>query len=152
VPLFLPWTARPRRTGEWYEQQRTDAVATTGSEDVLLEQYPATDAEALAPRSLDKRFSAKWVSACFREDPPLTADQLVLEHFAAPAAPSLPFLTVFAKPQQGHQYVIGADPAEGNPTSDESAATVLDEATAEQVAVLAGRIEPDVFAGYLYEL
>ena len=77
---------------------------------------------------------------------------MVLEHVTAPAAPSLPFLTVFQKPQPGRQYVIGADPAEGNPTSDESAATVLDEDTGEQVAVLAGRIEPDVFADYICKL
>jgi hypothetical protein len=150
--LFYPWSAHPGRDAAWYAAKLKACLATTGVSDNVFQEYPSTPEEALAPRSLDKRLPAQWVSACFREDLALTQAELLLEHFTAPAAPSLPFLTVFAKPQQGCQYVIGADPAEGNPTSDESAATVLDEATGEQVAVLAGRIEPDVFAQYVCEL
>jgi hypothetical protein len=48
--------------------------------------------------------------------------------------------------------VIGADPAEGNPQSDESAACVLDAVTGDQVAVWAGRFEPAVFAAGLERL
>jgi hypothetical protein len=48
--------------------------------------------------------------------------------------------------------VIGADPAEGNPNSDESAAIVLDADTWGQVAELAGKIEPSTFAGYIDEV
>jgi hypothetical protein len=55
---------------------------------------------------------------------------------------------VFALPQPGHKYVIGVDPAEGNPTSDESTLCVLDAGTGEQVAELAGRLEPSVLASY----
>ena len=48
--------------------------------------------------------------------------------------------------------MIGADPAEGNPNSDESAACVLDAVTWAEVAELAGKIEPSTFAVYLDEL
>ena len=48
--------------------------------------------------------------------------------------------------------MIGADPAEGNPNSDESAATVLDAESWAQVAELTGKIEPSTFAAYLDEL
>ncbi len=51
VPVFLPWDARPDRDAAWYEAQRRDVLARTGSADDLAEQYPATDAEALAPRA-----------------------------------------------------------------------------------------------------
>ena len=54
-----------------------------------------------------------------------------------------PFLTVHVPPQTDHTYVIGADPAEGNPQSDESAAVVLDLADGEQVATLGLRCDPE---------
>jgi len=62
---------------------------------------------------------------------------------------SLPTLRVLVPPVPGQSYVIGADPAEGNPQSDESAASVVEAMTGEQVAVLAGRFEPAIFAAGL---
>ena len=41
---------------------------------------------------------------------------------------AIPGVTLYELPQPGRRYVIGADPAEGNPNSDESAACVLDDA------------------------
>ena len=55
-------------------------------------------------------------------------------------------------PQPDHAYVIGADPAEGNPQSDESAAVVLDLANGEQVATLGLRCDPERFAVHLDRL
>lgn len=63
--------------------------------------------------------------------------------------PAVPGLTAFVAPEAGRGYVIGADPAEGNPQSDESAASVVDGLTGEQVAVLAGRFDPAVFAAHV---
>ena len=63
-----------------------------------------------------------------------------------------PFLTVHVPPQPDHAYVIGADPAEGNPQSDESAAVVLDLANGEQVATLGLRCDPEMFAVHLNRL
>ena len=48
--------------------------------------------------------------------------------------------------------MIGADPAEGNPQSDESAAVVIDTDTNEQVAVLGVRCDPELFATHLRNL
>jgi hypothetical protein len=59
---------------------------------------------------------------------------------------------VYVRPQPGRAYVIGANPAEGNPTSDNSALAVLDVASGEEVATLAGKFEPTVFAGYTAQL
>ena len=53
---------------------------------------------------------------------------------------------MFALPVPGRRYVVGADPAEGNPTSDPSALEVLDLDSGEEVASLAGRFEPATFA------
>jgi hypothetical protein len=141
VPVFLPWLARPDRDAAWYEARRADILHRTGSLDELHEQYPETDAEALMPRSLDKRIAPDWLRQCYEERAPLTA--------LPPGAPSIPGLEVYALPQPGRSYVIGADPAEGNPTSDDSALEVLDQDSGEEVASLAGKFEPSVFGGHI---
>lgn len=138
APLFLPWTARPERSQEWYDDVRRDVLARSGSLDSLYAEYPATDFEALAPRSSDRRFAAEWLH---RSDGTTVAPVV--------GGPAVTGLVVWAAPRPGASYVIGADPAEGNPQSDESAASVIDAATCEQVAVLAGRMDPSVFAAAL---
>jgi hypothetical protein len=142
-PIFLPWGARPDRTPAWYDDQRRTVLAQTGAPlDDLHQEYPATDVEALSPRSLDKRIPAAWLQRCYAEAAPIYA----------PGAPAVPGLAVYALPAAGRKYVIGMDPAEGNPTSDDSALCVIDKETGEQVAELAGRFEPSVFAFYGYQI
>lgn len=63
--------------------------------------------------------------------------------------PAIPHLEVYVPPLSGRQYILGADPAEGNPTSDDSALTVLDVLTGEECAALADKIQPEVFASYI---
>lgn len=138
LPLFLPWYARPGRTATWYADQKRDVQANTGSLDDLYQEYPATDTEALAPRSLDKRILATWIEACFVEEAPAALE----------GAPAIPGLQIYRAPQPERLYVAGLDPAEGNPTSDDSALTVLDVLTGEEMAVLAGKIQPSVLASY----
>lgn len=137
--LFLPWSARPGRDAAWYDLQRADVLARTGFLDDLYQEYPATDLEALAPRTADVRFAAAWLAAC--------ADER-----EGGATAGVPGLAVYEEAAEGAAYVIGADPAEGNPQSDESAATVLDCARGAEVASLAGRFDPAVFAGHLARL
>lgn len=140
--IFLPWQARPGRTPEWHAARVAESLATDGTLDTVQAQYPATDAEALAQRSGNKRLPAAWLTACWRPAAPAPD----------PAAPPVPALVVYAPPVPDARYVVGADPAEGNPTSDESAATVVDKATGAQVAVLAGRVQPDEFARALAQV
>lgn len=138
-PVFLPWHARPGRDTAWYDAQTADVLARTGALDDLHQEYPATDTEALAPRTLDKRIPAPWIENCYVARRPLTLPQ---------DAPALEQLEIYQPPQPGRTYVIGADPAEGNPTSDDSALTVMDVATGEEVAALAGKFQPAVLAGH----
>jgi hypothetical protein len=140
--VFLPWHSRPGRDAAWYAAQRADVLARTGALDDLHQEYPATDTEALAPRTLDKRIPARWIEDCYVEQEPLYVD----------GAPALAELEVYAPPQFRRQYVIGGDPAEGNPTSDDSALTVLDLLTGEECAALAGKLEPSTFAAALDEI
>ncbi len=141
VPLFLPWAARPDRTVEWYEAQKADSLARTGTLDALWEQYPTTDLEALAPASLDKLLPADLLGQCFYECQDVRHD-----------GPAIRSLKVFSVPHPLGRYVLGIDPAEGNPTSDDSALCVLSQDTGEQVAEVAGKFAPDVIGGYADKL
>lgn len=142
VAVFLPWHVRPERDAAWYEEQKRDILSRTAALDDLYEQYPASDVEALSPRTLDKRIAPEWLRAAYVEQKPLALK-------GVRGAPAIPGLGVYVLPIAGHRYVIGGDPAEGNPTSDPSALTVLDVATGEEVAALSSRTQPAVFAGHL---
>lgn len=140
--LFIPWYAHPERTAEWYEQQKRDIFARDGTLDALAEQYPSTDTEALAARSLDKRFAPEIIQVVSREMKPLNV----------PGAPLLPGLRLYRAPLPGHTYGIGADPSGGKTDGDPAVACVGDALTYEQVAVLECKAEADVFANYVAEL
>lgn len=131
--MFLAWSARPDRDEQWYKTQAADY-----DEDDLYANYPANPQQALAARSSNKRFKPEWLMGWELVGPvgyPLT----------------VPGLVVFESPHEGERYVVAGDPSEGNPNSHPSAATVLNSKW-EQVAVMHGLFEPDVFGGYLVEL
>ena len=140
--VFLPWWERSDRTQEWYEQQKIDILTRTGSLDDLWQQYPATDAEALAPPTMSKRIPAQWLEECYIE-----AKGLKLAD-----APALPGMRIYREPLPQSRYVMGVDPAEGNPTSDDSCVEVLDEITGEEIAIVSGKFQPTAFAGYVRDL
>jgi hypothetical protein len=142
-PVFLPWSVHPGRDRAWYEAQRLDAQARTGALDDLYEQYPATDEEALAPRQKDKRLAFAWIENCAST----SSATLVVQ-----GMPALPGLTVYQLPQPGQRYMIGADSAEGNPSSDDSVAAVVDAQTWAQVATLAGKLEPGSFGAQIRQV
>ncbi len=140
--VFIPWFARPSRTQEWYEEQRQDVLTRTGSLDDLYQQYPSTPEEALMARTQDKRYPNEWLTACYDETQPVSLSELE-------NVPGLTSLEIFVPPDPDGRYVIGADPAEGNPTSDDSSLTVMDVDTGEEVAALADKVQPTVFASYI---
>lgn len=138
--IFLPWYSRPERTQQWYDDQRNDFLSRTGSEDGLFEQYPATPEEALAPNSISKRLPFAWLQRCYVPKEGKKNSTLI------------PNFITYKEPEILHTYIVSADPAEGNPTSDDSSAHVLDEITLEEVGILVGKLEPTTFAGYLLDL
>lgn len=142
--VFLPWHVRPSRDQQWYETAKADIMTRTGSLDELYEQYPATDTEALAPRSLDKRIPGEWLEQCYHAGEKLEAPP---DNY--PMWPAIPGLVIYRVPTLWAKFVMGADPAEGNPTSDFSSLTVMETLTGEEVARLDGRFEPSTFAGYI---
>lgn len=144
--VFLPWHVHPRRTRAWYEEECRAAMETDGSLDTVKEQYPETVEEALEPRSHDKRIPAEWVNHCFVQATPIPADMWSEE---APDLASVDGVEIYELPAEGETYRAGADPAEGNPNSDDSALIVVNRRTGEQVAKLVGKHEPGTFARYM---
>lgn len=139
---FIPWWARPGRTTQWYEEMRRQAELLDGTLDDLFEQYPASAAEALMGKTLNKRLNPTWLGQVYarRQPEPL------------PGAPAIPGARYYVARDQTHRYVVGVDPAEGNPTSDYSAIAVQDATTGEYVCVVNQRTEPGVTADYALQL
>lgn len=160
APIFLPWNVRPSRTQAWYDIQRRDVYARTGSYDDLFEQYPATETEALAPRSLDKRLPSVWLEKVYVAVEPLNAGDSPLHPPVVAAVEggweietftphAIPRMRVYANPDPTRKYVFGADPAEGNPSSDDSAFIIMDQLSGEEVCTYSGKMQPSVFAELL---
>jgi hypothetical protein len=138
-PLFLPWQSRPGRDEGWHARTKAEMFAQRGTHDDFYAEYPATVEEALAPEQLDRRIAYEWLKEVIDELPPLWVRD----------APAPAGLTIYVEAVAGRHYVIGADPAEGNPNSDDSVATVLDGESWEEVANLAGKFEPGAFAAFI---
>jgi len=146
--IFLPWHARADRTPTWYARIAAELRAQRGSDDDLHQEYPATVEEALRVRSLSARIPAEAIAAITDVTLPLDLATLpaLPTDFAHPVLAHPHLLHIFSAPRADRLYAVGADPAEGNPRSDESAAQVLDAQTGEQVALIAGALEPELFA------
>lgn len=143
--IFLPWYARPTRTRAWRDKQAKEIKERTGALDELFEQYPETDAEALAPPTLSKRIPPDWLAE--------NHTYFYEEGFTTFAGmPAVPGLVIYRPPVFGIRYVAGADPAEGNPNSDDSSCIWMDRNTGEEVAKLTGKIEPSIFASYIAQV
>ncbi len=142
-PIFLPWSARPTRTKDWYKQK-----VQSEEQDDLWQEYPATAEEALAGRTSGKRFMLTWIKDKCKG----SAEPLDLSDIKDEPATALPGLIVYALPDRSRRYLIAADTSEGDPTSDPSPAVVIDMDSWEEVAHIFGRFEPDTYANYLGQL
>ena len=142
--IFIGWRDHPGRTQKWYDDLCAHALATSFTLDNVWGMYPETPEQALAERSLDKRISPQAIAALYNQTPALL--------FSSGEALTLPGLKLYSLPDVGRKYAIGVDPAEGNPTSDDSVAVVVDAMTNNEVATLAGKIEPGVMAEYVIKV
>ncbi len=143
-PIFLPWQARPGRDEGWYERQRAESLENHGSLDYLHEQYASTVEEALAPASEGKRFKSAFIRKVYKPRPVM---KITPRKFI-----DRPGFTFYQARMPGVEYFIGGDPAEGNPTSDDSAFTVLRLDNGEEVCSFADKLEPGEFAGLMNDV
>lgn len=140
--VFLPWSAHPGRDAAWYAAIREDILTSTGAEDELWEQYPETDGQALAARTLNKRLAPQWLEQCYRKAAPVV--RVEIDKAVPPGIPAIPGLIIYRMPEPDREYCMGADPAEGLVGGDDSSLTVVDATTREEVARLDGKFEPKI--------
>lgn len=149
MDAFLPWYVRPDRTQEWYDREKASTLAETTVLDNLFESYPATDVEALAPSTLDKRLPFQILENHYIE---IELIEYLTDINIPSGVATIPGLRLYELPTRGEIYSGGADPAEGNPNSDDSAYTILHKYTGKQVAVFNGKHEPGLMAKYIANL
>lgn len=140
TPVFLPWTLRPGRDGDWWARQQAEYGAMPY---LLAQEYPLTSTEAFVSSGacLFDLASLQELQAMARS-PLSTADNGALQ--------------VWQRPRPSCQYVVGADVAEGtdagNDRYDYDAAVVLERQTGVHVASLHGQWPLDQYARLLREL
>lgn len=175
-PLFFPWNVhdeysiRPPRhfrmtaeekklkkqhnltLGQIY-WRRKKMLEFVGDEKRFYQEYPLTDTEAFLA-SGNPRFNTDKLEEmrhkCF--DAPtydliIRKDNMQNQTIVPKPLEGAP-LKCWQQPQNGHDYVIGADVAEGI-EEDFSVATVMDKATHQTVARFRGDMEPADFGEYL---
>lgn len=176
-PVFFPWTIDPdcylnppkqfhlneaeKKLKKEYDLslgqiywRRQKMMEFTGDEKRFFQEYPLTDSEAFLA-SGTPRFNVQKLAEmelkvydpqCYEliERKNQRTQLLEIVPKIIPEAP----LKVWELPQQGHEYAIGADVAEGI-EEDYSVATVMDKATHKTVARFRGDMEPADFGEYL---
>lgn len=175
-PLFFPWTMDPEysRTppkhfkmtddekkvkkmhsltlGQIY-WRRMKMLEFVGDEKRFYQEYPLTDSEAFLasgnPR-FDTNKLQEMQNKCYdgQETELIEKKNSLQQVEIRPKIMDGAPLKVWFQPQQGHDYVIGADVAEGI-EEDYSVATVMDKQTHQTVARFRGDMEPADFGEYL---
>ena len=118
-----------------------------GDEDKFKQEYPLSDEEAFitSGRRVFKEFMTKPQEKNIMK--PKAKGIVELVSGVPTFMPDEDGEIVFYKfPQRGHRYVIGADTSEGSTGNDYACGQVIDRTTWEQVAVIHGHIDPEVFA------
>ena len=168
-PHFFPWFREPqyRLAGDALGelQQDEQALRSQGLDDEQIrwrrgrqreirdrfaQEYPEDDVTCFLTSGrcvFETQALRLLLQAIAEEPPPRRVGSLDRGEDKMPLAPA--HLLAWKYPQEGRQYVIGADVGEGLPGGDASVAEVLDRETGEQVAELHGRVPPDRFGHML---
>jgi hypothetical protein len=150
--IFYPWSANTDRDETWYENQKKELP-----EWQLHQEYPSNPEEAFI-RSGRPVFDIDAINRYELERPKTGFNKKLTEGnnsyiFESSGGP----LSIWALPQFGGVYCIGADVAEGLARGDYSSAHVIDAKTGLVVASWHGHVDPDRFGeevllalGYFY--
>lgn len=161
--------AIPRKI-EYYRRKSKDFAANPAG---LLQEYPSTWQEAFVASGKNV-FDALALQEMEHEADDVRSTEYFTvvpgEQFESAEIQNIPYkdnitadeftdhapLKIFEHPIAGHEYVVGADVAEGLSTGDYSVATIVDTQTMKTVARWRGHCDPDKFGeilgalGYLY--
>lgn len=167
MPIFVPWfTMRKYRLStaipedEWDEEEKVlvDQFGVHGldghslawrrfcidtrcyrSVDLFRQEYPSSPEEAFLSSGLPAFERLALMKQQKNIAEPRRIGEMVSGKFQVHTRG---WVSVWREPEEGHQYVVGVDAAEGIKGGDYACAQVLDMATMEQVAMIHGWIEP----------
>lgn len=149
-PMFQPYSAVPERDEEWWNAELEEHA---GQEWIVYQEYPRNPDEAFI-KSGDTVFDVDYLSS-LPTTPPFSRGELNhaerLKSYGYRESPK-GALRVWAFPQEGHHYGIGADVAEGLEHGDASCAHVIDVTTGVVVAVYHARRDTTTFGEDLCKL
>ena len=137
--IFFPWSASGRDQA-WYDAQAAELPIWQ-----LHQEYPSNPEEAFI-RSGRPVFDIDALNKFITETPKKGFNKKLSDvrnsfMFESSGGP----LSIWALPQAGARYVIGADVAEGLARGDYSAAHVIDAKSGTVVAHWHGHVDPDKF-------
>ena len=150
--IFFPWSANGDRNQAWYDAQAAELPIWQ-----LHQEYPSNPEEAFI-RSGRPVFDLDSLARLETSAPKKGRNKKLSDlrnsyMFDPDGGP----LSVWAVPQAGARYVIGADVAEGLARGDYSSAHVIDAKSGVVVAHWHGHVDPDKFGeeilyalGYFY--
>lgn len=161
VPLFYPWFSDPRN---YIQVDNIDEMLDTLTDD---ENHLMNEHNVTLSQIKWRREKQKELKGLFKQENPENwseafivrgysyFDPEMIGHYERSAKEKIldkNHVTYWKMPEAGHEYMAGADTAEGNANSDFSVCGILDKATGEQVAVLRGRFRTHDFAKRAIEL
>jgi len=138
--IFFPWSANGDRNQAWYDAQAAELPPWQ-----LHQEYPSNPEEAFI-RSGRPVFDIDSLNKCLVDSPKKGRNKKLSDlrnsyMFDPDGGP----LSIWAVPQAGARYVVGADVAEGLARGDYSAAHVIDAKSGLVVAHWHGHVDPDKF-------
>lgn len=179
TPLFFAWHEHPEYRMEVPDGFRLDAeerelkaiyklddeqlvwrrwcVANNcgGDPDQFKQEYPANDLEAFLSSGRPV-FNTEILNSMLEETrnnhPKYKGDLSIKNNRVCFVDNKKGYLSIWKKPDDGSEYIISADVAEGLYHGDYSVADVIDRKTLEQVAQWHGHIDPDLFGDEIAKL
>ena len=148
--VFLPYHLRPGRDDDWYHEKKSSYT----DEKLFQQEYPSSPLESFITTGgcifdLD---GLQYIAETHCRDPLTVGEVFNRNGYLHDLQRDWPELKIWSLPRVGQGFIVGADPAGGEPNGDFSVAQVIDAATGEQYASIAGRYDPDTFAGLLAAL
>ncbi len=138
-PVFHSWRAVPERGEDWYASKVRNLP-----EWLLHQEYPSNPEEAFI-KSGNPVFDVDALMLLDTQEPARGYLHQVRPHLTEWRTNADGPLQIWEQPEEGRNYVIGADVAEGLDYGDYSVAHVIDTVTGVVVAKWREHIEPDLF-------
>lgn len=124
-----------------------------GDKELFKQEYPSNDIEAFLTSGRPVFNTQVLQSMLEQSKPPqLIGNMEEKDGHVQFVKQNKGYISIWKEPQEGHNYIISADVAEGLAHGDYSVADVIDRKTLEQVAQWHGHIDPDLFGDELEKM